>query len=131
VSSPTARTLARLRELGYRADVVERRLPGCFVTRDLFGIIDVVAARPGEVLGVQCTSASNLAARLAKAKDAPGLTDWLAAGARFEVWGWSKRGPRGPRKLWRVRRVAMATDGTGAAGAGAVCVPVEGPEPQP
>ena len=26
MSSPTARTLARLRELGYRADVVERRL---------------------------------------------------------------------------------------------------------
>jgi hypothetical protein len=113
VSTPTARTLARLRELGYRADVVERRLPRCFITRDLFGCIDVVAVRPGEVLGVQCTSASHLAARLRKARAAPGLRAWLAAGAHFEVWGWAKRRPRGRRKVWCVRRVALATGGTG------------------
>jgi hypothetical protein len=113
VSTPTARALARLRELGYLADVVERRLPRCFITRDLFGCIDVVAVRPGEVLGVQCTSASNLAARLARARGAPGLRDWLAAGARFGVWGWAKRRPRGRRKVWCVLRVTtnMLNDG--------------------
>ena len=105
MSTPTARALARLRELGYLADVVERRLPRCFITRDLFGCIDVVAVRPGEVLGVQCTSASNLAARLARARGAPGLRDWLAAGARFGVWGWAKR--------WPLRTKVSASAGTG------------------
>ena len=62
MSTPTARTLARLRELGYRADVVERRLPGCLVTRDLFGIADVIAVHPGEraVLLVQATTAAHV-----------------------------------------------------------------------
>jgi hypothetical protein len=107
--TPTARTLQRLRRLGYVADVVERRLPRCHITRDFLGIIDVLAVKPGEpVLGVQCTSSSNAAARLAKALAVPALRTFLTAGCAFEVWGWSMRGPRGGRKLWDVARRPVA-----------------------
>jgi hypothetical protein len=32
------------------------------------------------------------------------LQDWLKAGGRFEVVSWAKRGARGKRKVWTVRR---------------------------
>src|SRR5262245_38915517 len=101
-ATPTARTLAHLRELGYLADRVEQRLPHCFVTRDLFGIIDVLAVRPGEPpLGIQCTSGSNVAARINKALACPGLPTWLLAGCRFEVWGWRLSRRSGKYELTR------------------------------
>jgi len=107
---PTARTLARLRLYGYEADVVERWLPAGRVRRDLFGVIDIVGAGPAGLVGVQCTTASNMAARVSKALAEPRLRAWLLAGARFEVWGWSLRGQRGERKTWQVtvRPVTLA-----------------------
>jgi hypothetical protein len=106
--SPTSRTLQLLKAEGFLAEVVERRLPRCFITRDLFGCIDVLAVRAGEPpLGVQATSGSNAAARLAKALAVPELRAWLAAGCRFEVWSWRKAGPAGKRKTWQVRRRAV------------------------
>ena len=88
--SPTARTLARLRELGYRADVVERRLPGCLVTRDLFGIADAIAVHPGAraVLLVQATTAGHVVDRLRRVRGQPDLPALLAAlGCEIEVRG--------------------------------------------
>jgi hypothetical protein len=104
MSSPIKRTLARLRKLGYLADIVERRLPGCFITRDLFGIADVLAAHPGEcaVLLVQATTAAHVADRLRRVRGQPDLPALLAAGVRVEIWGWAKCGGR-----WHVCRVAV------------------------
>jgi hypothetical protein len=101
-TSPTARSLALLRRRGYAAEKVEQRLPRGFVTRDLFGCIDLVACRPGEIVGIQTTSRSNLAARRTKALGCPGLVAWLQAGGRFVLHGWGKVGARGFRKTWQV-----------------------------
>lgn len=103
-SSPTARTLALLRCEGYTAQVVERWNPHARIRQDLFGVIDVVAIRADEtgVLGIQATSGDNVSARLHKAKDAEALRTWLAAGNRFEVWGWRKVKGR-----WTVRKVPI------------------------
>ena len=105
--TPTARTLAFLRRCGHVADVVERWIPRANVRRDLFGFIDVVAVRRGEagVLGVQATTLPNVAARLSKAKGRTELRTWLAAGNRFAVFGWYRRGDR-----WRVKIVALRPD---------------------
>lgn len=98
--SPTQRTLKLLREDNWLAQVVERWNPFAHVRQDLFGVIDVVAVRPGEILGVQCCAASSAAARLAKAVAEPKLRAWLEAGGSFVVHSWGKRGGRGERKLW-------------------------------
>lgn len=100
MSSPTARSLEHLRELGYVADVVERWIPRAGVRRDLFGVVDIVALRAGETLGVQATSASNVAARVRKLADAPTLPALRAAGWRLVVHGWRKR-----RGRWTLRTV--------------------------
>ena len=46
-TSPTSRSLVELRRLGFTAEKVEQRLPRCFVTKDLFGCIDIVGIRAG------------------------------------------------------------------------------------
>lgn len=89
-TSPTARSLARLRADGWLAEVVERWNPHARVRNDLFGFIDVLAIRGGEVLGVQATSRDNVAARVAKIGDHANVGAVRKAGIRLEVHGWGK-----------------------------------------
>ena len=104
--TPTARTLARLRKLGYAAGVVERfiRFPPPGHRSDLFGCIDVVGVKRNEngVLGIQATTIGNMSSRIKKAKAQPPLAIWLASGNRWECWGWVKKGHR-----WAVKVVAL------------------------
>lgn len=104
MSSPTQRSLARLRKQGYRAQVVERWVPQARRRIDLFSCIDVVGIGHGHTVGVQATSASNLSSRVAKMRAAEALPDLLAAGWRCVVWGWrkSKRSGR-----WECREVEV------------------------
>ena len=99
--TPTQRTLARLREDGYLAAVVERyvrapHLPGGGYRLDLFGCIDVIAVKPDETLAVQCftTAWSEHKAKLAEEEVAAALAMWLSAGNRFQLWGWSLKSQR-------------------------------------
>lgn len=113
-TSPTARTLAECRRRGWIAGVVERRIPfpkPQGTTIDLFGVIDVVAiAAPDDellghptIVGIQATaSAAHHAHRRDKILSEPRMIAWLEAGARLELWSWSKRG-RGKAKRWTLR----------------------------
>lgn len=93
-AGPAQRTLAHIRREGGVAEVVERWNPHAKIRQDLFGCIDIVAVvqRDGvpRILGIQATTATNMAARMAKARQQPQLSAWLEAGGLFEVWGWSK-----------------------------------------
>ena len=116
--TPTQRTLARLRDEGWTAAVTERWNSFAKIRQDLFGFCDVLAimsaVTPGRgFLAVQCTSGPNVSARVTKLTALPEVRTWLLAGGRCEVWGWSKRGARGQRKTWQVRRVGFQVDGTG------------------
>jgi hypothetical protein len=90
-TSPTKRSLALLASNGWLADIAEHRQGP--ITRDLFGVIDIVAVHPQnqQVLFVQCTSnnGGHVAARRAKLKSSPATKALLQAGTRVEVWGWS------------------------------------------
>jgi len=105
--SPTQRSLAHLKELGYCAKVVEKWNPFAKIRQDLFGG-DIVALKSGEpVLIVQATTGSNHAARRMKLEEAGFTALWTGAGARLEIWSWAKAGARGKRKVWTVRREAL------------------------
>lgn len=122
--SPTARSLEKLRELGYEPGVVEMtvRGKGIVFKRDLFGFVDIVGiSQPApyavmrheyskrHLLFIQTTSGSggNHAARRAKMLASPNLPKLLATGARVELWSWRKAGPRGKRKTWQLRTEAL------------------------
>jgi hypothetical protein len=96
--SPTQRSLDELRKRGATAQVVERWIPQTKIRKDLFGIIDIVAICEGSILGIQATSTTNLSARVAKSLAEPKLLEWLEANGEYEVWGWSKKGPKGKKK---------------------------------
>jgi len=54
--SPNARALAECRRRGWPAQTVEQRIPHTFITRDLFGVIDIVALAGPRIIGIQVTS---------------------------------------------------------------------------
>jgi len=102
--TPTQRSLKHLRAQGYRAAVVERRIPGMMVTQDLFGFVDIVAIKAGETLAVQTTSGSNVAARVRKIADSDAAPDVRAAGWRIIVHGWRKAA----NGRWTLREVDVS-----------------------
>lgn len=103
MTSPTQRTLAHLRDAGYPlVQVVERWNPYARVRQDLFGIIDVVAVGD-DIVGVQATSASNVAKRVTKITDSAALPILRKAGIRVLVHGWRKSKGR-----WKLREVDLS-----------------------
>ncbi len=114
--SPTSRTLELLRADGYHCGTVERWIqyaPGDPRRKfrpgehsDLFGIIDIVAIRPGTVMGVQSTGSafSQHVKKLSIEKEHETLL-WLASGASLLLIGWrkvkKKRG--GKQMVWKPR----------------------------
>ena len=91
-TSPTSRTLDRLRRQGYVCEVVERWIPRANVRRDFLGCLDLLAVRSDlqGVLGVQASSAANHSARVKKCSESALLRIWLKAGNRCQVWSWLK-----------------------------------------
>jgi hypothetical protein len=105
-TSPTQRSLEKLRSEGWTAQVVERWNQWAKVRQDLFGFIDILCLSPSKgILGVQTTSGSNVSARLAKIKAEPKAGIFLAAGGKIMIHGWAKQGPRGSRKTWVCREI--------------------------
>ena len=103
MSSPTQRTLKRLRDAGYPlVQVVERWNPYAGVRQDLFGVVDVLAVG-ADIVGVQATSASNVSKRVAKITESPALPILRKAGIRVLVHGWRKVKGR-----WTLREVDLS-----------------------
>jgi hypothetical protein len=101
--SPTQLTLRDLRGDGWTAEVVERWNPHARVRQDLYGVIDVLAVRGPDTLGVQATSAANVSARVRKIAESPHVGALREAGWLLEVWGWRKKNNR-----WECRKVDVS-----------------------
>jgi hypothetical protein len=103
MTSPLQRSLQSLREQGYRCAIVEHWNPHARCRQDMFNVLDIVALRNHETLGVQTTSASNVSARIKKINDAEALGDLRRAGWRLEVHGWRK-----VKNRWTCRIVVIS-----------------------
>ena len=107
--SPTARTLKYLRNNGWTADVCERWVVR--VRKDLHGFADIHAFNDETDLLVQCTSGSNLAARVKKVKANEAAMRWVRGRDGREIWciGWrqvvkrNKNGRKSKVKRWQPR----------------------------
>lgn len=87
--TPTARTLKKLGEDGWTADLVERWIPRTVVTKDLYGFGDILAFRRDAVLIVQATTGGDAYRRINKIKAEPRAVLWANSHYRFiQVWGW-------------------------------------------
>lgn len=94
MSSPTQRTLKKMRDEGYTAEVTEHWNPFAKIRKDLFGFIDVMAVGNGKIIGVQTTSYSNISARVKKILASPHYPTLKDAGFEIHVHGWKKVGAR-------------------------------------
>src|SRR3990167_10418286 len=108
MASPTARSLAALRQRGCLAAVVEHFNPHARIRQDLFGAFDVLAIEPGQprVLFVQCCVTGDITKRLAKLQTEPvaeRVRRGLAAGQRVSVPGGALRGGPGRRKGYELK----------------------------
>jgi carbonic anhydrase len=106
--TPTVRSLSHLRSLGYTVSVTERWNPFAHIRQDLYGFIDILAIKPGEILAVQTTTDSNVSARLHKIAEEPRAGAWLVSGGKIVVHGWKKTTPPGRRRaVWTLREVCV------------------------
>tara|TARA_R110000772_G_scaffold27652_1_gene70170 strand:+ start:450 stop:872 length:423 start_codon:yes stop_codon:yes gene_type:complete len=113
--SPTSRTIKFLAKQNIIAGNVERfvRQAGPFGQRyDLFGFIDVIACYSNGIYGLQITSTGNVSSRIKKIlNERPEeAKSFIESGGKIEVWGWSKRGKKGARKLWAPKVYKIVLD---------------------
>lgn len=116
--SPIQRTHAKLKSDGYLVGHCERKVPstaagysGPLFTQDLFGIIDTIALHKDRdrPLAVQSCAGSGHAAHREKIM-ASKSRKLVTRHFDLEIWSWAKRGERGKRKLWSVRRERIQAD---------------------
>lgn len=118
--SPTQRTIRELRNQGRKCAIVERRIPAgpgipFGITKDLFGIIDIIALDPERgVVGVQsCGQDFSAHERKLFEERAEECIEWLRTpGTALELWGWRKvklkRGGKAMRWQPRIRVYTLA-----------------------
>jgi hypothetical protein len=87
-----------MRDKGYHADVCECYNFFTKRRRDLYGILDIVAIKKGETVGVQTTSKANMAARRNKIRESGALHLLVEAGWKVEIHGWFKK-----KNRWQVK----------------------------
>lgn len=113
--SATALTKALCTKRGWLTATVEQRIPHTFITRDMFGFIDMVALddQPG-LLGIQATGGASGVAhqrlrKIVSPECEPAARRWLQAGLRLEVWHWrpTNKGVRGAKKTMALRRFVL------------------------
>lgn len=105
--SPMSLSLNRLKDAGYSVHRVEYWNPFSKRRVDAFGFADILAFKVGTVgtVYVQTTTKAHMNDRIAKIRSIPEAGIALASGNRIVVHGWSKRGPRGKRKVWECDEV--------------------------
>lgn len=103
MSSPTQRSKALMEREGYTVAIVERWNAFAKIRQDLFGFLDLLCVADGKgVVGVQTTSASNMAARRAKIREHVHYAAVEGAGIRVELHGWKK-----VRNRWECKREVL------------------------
>src|SRR5258708_34076306 len=90
--SPTQRSLKHLREAGYLCQVTEHWNQWARVRQDLFGFIDILAIRDGEILAVQACIRSDVSTRAAKIDNHHNVGAARKAGIRTHVRAWGTLG---------------------------------------
>jgi len=97
--SPVSRTKELLEKLGFKTGTVERWIPYSMddprrkfrpgEKSDLFGIIDMIAIRPGQCVGVQICG-TDFAAHVRKISASEYTRPWLESGSDLWLIGWRK-----------------------------------------
>ncbi len=89
-SGLTPRTMKMLRDLGYEVQKVEHYHFYSKMTTDLFGVIDLIAMKPGILIGVQSTSYNQRTPHIQKILAEPRALTWVQTGCWLWMVSWKK-----------------------------------------
>ena len=110
-------TLSAFRAAHFRIERAEQwvpnpQSPAGGVRRDLFGVIDYLAIRPGVIVGVQATTIKQVSPHNKKIREEKRAAEWIEAGGILVMLAWGTRnGSRYARVFrYRLNRGAIATD---------------------
>lgn len=101
-TSPTQLSLKKLRADGYLVTITERWNAFAKIRQDMFGFIDLLAIKEGEILAVQTTTASNMSARANKIADSEHVGMVRKSGMKIHIHGWIKTGRKWECKVMDV-----------------------------
>lgn len=99
MTSPTKKSLDRLRKDGYLVEITEHWNPHAGVRNDLWGFCDLLAIKGKEIIAIQVTSQSNMQARVDKILKHKNYLPVKNSGIKIMVHGWAK-GKDGKRIIW-------------------------------
>lgn len=102
-TSPTQRSLAHLRKLGYIADITERYISAINIRKDTFGVIDLIALKKGVqgVTGIQTSTMSNKSAHKKKILESEEAKLFVECGNTLILHSWRKL-KKGKVYRWQV-----------------------------
>jgi len=101
-ASPTQRSLAYMRELGFLCQVVEHWNPFAHVRQDLYGFIDVLCVKDEDIVGVQACIGSDVSTRMHKIIEHANYPVVISA-IRIVIQGWRKNAAG----RWTLREVEL------------------------
>lgn len=106
--APVSRlTLKYYRDAGYICDVAETFNHFSNTRKDLFGFVDYVAVREGELLLIQATSRGNMSSRRKKMRGIEAMPLLASVpGVRVVLIGWDK-----PEHRWRAKEEVLVATG--------------------
>lgn len=109
---PGQRSLEWFRKQGWYAFSTSRWVQQAGRRIDFGGFADIIAYSPalGIIVACQTTTTDHQANRLSKILSLEAASGWMKAGGKIHVHGWSKRGPRGKRKLWTLTVTPVLTN---------------------
>lgn len=93
--SATAKTIDAFQLAGFRIEKVEQwvpnpKHPAGGVRRDYLGVIDLLAIRPGLIVGVQSTTGNGVSDHLKKIEGSKRGREWIEAGGILVMLAWRK-----------------------------------------
>lgn len=111
-SKPLQRSINELKKQGYQVGITERFNSFVKIRQDFCGFADAIAFHPdqNETLAIQACAdnGGSVSAHLNKLLGLPAVKKWVSQPSRrLEIWGFGKRGERGKRKLWTLRKVEI------------------------
>ena len=125
-SIPLQRSKAWLEEKGWHVWITEVWNSWAHIRQDAYGLHDMIAVRHDSngVWGINACEDNGAVSEHCKKylsgylhpkkgqqPPNPHLPVWLAAGNKFSLFGWGKRGAAGKRKTWTLRVVEFYLDG--------------------
>ena len=102
MTNSTKKTLEKLRKDGYVCAIVEHWNSHAGVRQDLYGFIDILAIKEGEILGVQTTSKKCFSDHVQKIIKHKNFIAVKKSGIRIILHGWEKEAV-GKRLLWKCK----------------------------